>query len=72
MREESFKCWGCGEAVEPKRWERGHRVCMSCGESQATADRKNWCVAPMHKSNYMLITNPDDLTGLNNKGGIVK
>jgi hypothetical protein len=29
-------------------------------------------VAPMHKSNYMLITNTDDLVGLNNKGGLVK
>jgi len=29
-------------------------------------------VAPMHKSNYMLFTNPDDLKGINNKGGIIK
>jgi len=26
----------------------------------------------MHKSNYMLITNRDDLLGINNKGGLVK
>jgi len=26
----------------------------------------------MHKSNYMLFTNPDDLKGINNKGGIIK
>lgn len=29
-------------------------------------------VAPMHKSNYMLITQRSDLQGLNNKGGLVK
>jgi hypothetical protein len=26
----------------------------------------------MHKSNYMLFTNADDLKGINNKGGLVK
>ncbi len=33
---------------------------------------KMYTVAPMHKSNYMLITNRDDLKGLNNKGGLIK
>jgi len=26
----------------------------------------------MHKSNYMLITNLDDLKGINNKGGLFR
>ena len=64
-------CW-CGDDVEPRRWALGIRCCMACGESQAIKDRATWCVAPMHKSNYMLITNRQDLAGLNNKGGIVK
>ena len=64
-------CW-CGDDVEPPRWELGYRVCLVCGEEQARAARAKWCIAPMHKSNYMLITNKDDLIGLNNKGGLVK
>lgn len=47
-------------------------TCLMCGEEQARLARLSWCIAPMHKSNYMLITNKQDLTGLNNKGGLVK
>ena len=66
------KCWGCGVDVDSRRWERGIRTCMSCGDAEADRQRKLWTVAPMHKSNYVLITNEDDLVGLNNKGGLVK
>jgi len=45
---------------------------MACGELQAVKERASWCIAPMHKSNYILVTNKDDLVGLNNKGGLVK
>jgi hypothetical protein len=45
---------------------------MPCGDSAARDERKSWTVAPMHKSNYMLFTNPADLIGINNKGGLVK
>jgi hypothetical protein len=64
-------CW-CGDDVASGRWALGIRCCLTCGETQAVKDRATWCVAPMHKSNYMLITNRQDLAGLNNKGGIVK
>jgi hypothetical protein len=64
-------CW-CGDDVASGRWALGIRCCLTCGETQAIKDRASWCVAPMHKSNYMLITNRQDLAGLNNKGGIVK
>lgn len=47
-------------------------TCLPCGEQEARAERAGWCVAPMHKSNYMLITNRQDLAGLNNKGGLVR
>lgn len=65
-------CRTCGDEINPARWLLGYRVCLWCGEEQARADRLHWCVAPMHKSNYMLITNPADLLGINNKGGLVK
>jgi hypothetical protein len=47
-------------------------TCMACGEEQAQRALKHKTVAPMHKSNYMLITNRADLLGINNKGGLVK
>ena len=31
-----------------------------------------YCVVPMHKSNYMVVTNRADLVGINSKGGLVK
>lgn len=45
-------------------------LCMSCGE--AAAKKVKHTIAPMHKSNYVVITNRTDLVGLNNKGGLVK
>jgi hypothetical protein len=65
-------CLFCGAMICRGRWELGYRSCMECGEAQAVDERASWCVAPMHKSNYMLITNPDDLLGINNKGGLIK
>ena len=65
-------CRVCGDDVSEGRAQLGFKLCLSCGEEQARQDRMAWCVAPMHKSNYMLITNKADLSGLNNKGGLVK
>lgn len=67
-----MKCICCGDEVAQARALLGYRLCLLCGEEQARQERTMWCVAPMHKSNYMLITNKADLTGLNNKGGLVK
>jgi hypothetical protein len=38
---------------------------LSCGDKQA--QQVKWCTAPINKSNYVLISNPDDLRGLNPK-----
>jgi hypothetical protein len=67
-----FSCSACGDDVAPSRWELGYKVCLFCGEEQARADRAAWCIAPMHKSNYILVTDRRDLHGLNNKGGLVR
>lgn len=56
--------------VEPPRARLGFTRCMECAKS--TPEQPTRTVAPMHKSNYMLITNLDDLKGLNNKGGLIK
>jgi len=63
-------CMWCGDDVAQARWALGYQTCMYCGEEQARQVKHT--VAPMHKSNYVLITNRDDLIGLNNKGGIVR
>ena len=62
------ECVECGDPRLPvKRAELGYTTCLSCGDKQARATVRT--VAPMHKSNYMLFTNLEDLKGINNKGG---
>lgn len=63
----TYSCDECGEWVHAKRWALGYHTCRECGDKQARAARASWCVAPGHKSNYMLITNRAELIGLNNK-----
>jgi ribosomal protein L37AE/L43A len=63
-------CIICGSPVAHERWALGYKTCMPCGEAAAKQVKRT--VAPMHKSNYMLITDLADLRGLNNKGGLVK
>lgn len=66
-----YLCTHCyGGHVEYRRWKAGYTTCMPCGED--LAKQKKHTVAPMHKSNYMLITNRSDLQGLNNKGGLIR
>lgn len=65
-------CSRCGDIYSAKRANSGYHLCLSCGEENARKTRAHWTVAPMHKSNYMLITDPTDLLGINNKGGLVK
>jgi len=43
---------------------------MTCGEAEAR--KVKHCVVPMHKSNYIAVFDKDVLTGVNQKGGIVK
>lgn len=64
-------CQDCGtDLLDPLDTLNG--FCWDCREDAAREVRKGWCVAPMHKSNYLLITNRQDLAGLNCKGGMVK
>ena len=62
----------CGDYIPLNRFNHGFKTCYSCGEKEAKHLTSLFTVVPMHKSNYMLITNLDDLKGLNNKGGIIK
>ena len=65
-------CIECSEPFAVARRKAGYNLCLPCGDKAALRERKHWTVAPMHKSNYMLITDPADLFGINNKGGLVK
>ena len=56
--------------VEPRRVEAGFVTCLPCGEAEAKQVRHT--IVPMHKSNYMVITDPRDLMGINNKGGFYR
>jgi hypothetical protein len=63
-------CIKCGDHVLDARYQLGYATCLKCGEVDAR--NKKHTIAPMHKSNYMVITNQEDLKGLNNKGGNVR
>ena len=55
------------EKVIPARYDLGYDTCLECGE--VTASKRKFTVVPMHKSNYVVITNREELKGINNKGG---
>ena len=62
-------CPQCGDTVPAARVALGRRLCLPCGEEHARHERAGWTIAPMHKSNYVLLTSREDLLGINNKGG---
>ena len=63
-------CTKCGSEIEPA--ERGliTSLCKPCGEKQSKEQKH--CIVPMHKSNYVVVTDKEVLTGVNQKGGLVK
>lgn len=63
-------CCSCGDTFSAARRNAGYHLCMPCGEQQAR--QRKHCIVPMHKSNYVAVTNLDDLKGINNKGGFYK
>lgn len=48
----------------------GYRTCLPCGER--VARKQTHCIVPMPKSNYIVVTDPSLLKGLNSshKGGL--
>jgi hypothetical protein len=72
MTEDSrYLCTHCyGGFVPHARWKLGYSTCLPCGDLQAKEKAAKRTIAPMHKSNYMYITDLNDLKGLNNKGGM--
>jgi predicted nucleic acid-binding Zn-ribbon protein len=62
-------CIRCGESFSTARYSLGYQHCLQCGDALAVTARRNWTVVPMHKSNYVLVTDPDVLKQLNPKRG---
>lgn len=58
-------CAKCGDNIDLRRVGLGYRLCLICGEAEAR--KRKHTIAPMHKSNYVLITDTELLKGINNK-----
>jgi ribosomal protein L37AE/L43A len=67
---DEFLCVRCEAPINPHRYEIGYTVCKPCGEK--AAKQKRHTIVPMHKSNYIVVTNREDLKGINNKGGFYR
>ena len=51
------ECVVCGDDVHIERWSRGYRTCLWCGEDQARAERKSWCIVQEYgKGGYQFVT----------------
>jgi ribosomal protein L37AE/L43A len=61
------ECRQCGDEYSVNRWKLGYKFCLPCGEGIAKSIVRT--VVPMHKSNYVMLTDMSDLKGINNKGG---
>lgn len=60
-------CDICGEEYPSARRSLGYMTCLSCGDQQAASSRSKWCIVPMHKQAYTIITNREDLKHLGQK-----
>ncbi len=59
-------CVVCSQSFRPQRANLGYVTCLSCGEKDAK--KAKHCVVPMHKSNYIPITDVSLLAHINSKG----
>ena len=60
-------CRCCGDEFDIRRWELGYKYCLLCGEDIARAVSEGFTVAPLNKSNYYYIHDPQTLKELNPK-----
>lgn len=60
-------CRKCGDDVPSGRILLGYRTCLSCGDAEART--VSWAAVPLAKSNYILVTNLEELKQLNPKRG---
>ena len=61
-------CILCDEPYPLRRkTELNINVCLDCGDVSAEQQRQSWCVVPLPKQAYTLITRKSDLLHLNQK-----
>ena len=60
---DAFPICACGDEIDPRRVALGYHLCPVCGDREAKSVK--FCVVNLHKSNYVMVTNPDELRGLN-------
>ena len=58
-------CRKCGDLYPPARARLGYNTCLPCGDKQARL--VTFCTVPMNKSNYVVISNHEELKMLNPK-----
>lgn len=58
-------CVKCGDNFPLARLNLGYRTCLECGDVDAR--KVSWASVPINKSNYMLVTNVEELKQLNPK-----
>jgi len=64
------ECVVCLNPINPKRAALGYASCITCGDRLATRQRAGWCIAPIaHKQGATLVTDPEQLKGLNKYAG---
>ena len=61
-----IKCSQCSEWVLPRRAELGYPTCLDCG--QIAAKRVRHTIVPMHKSNYIVVSDLSLLAQLTRPG----
>jgi hypothetical protein len=59
-------CRFCGVLIPVGRHDLGYDTCMGCGEIRAR--RVKHTIVPMHKSNYIVVTDYSLLTQLTRPG----
>jgi len=58
-------CLNCGGDFAIGRYKIGYTSCLDCGDKKAKQVKH--CVAPINKSNYYFISDPEMLKQLNPK-----
>lgn len=59
-------CRSCDQPYDIRRKQLGYNFCLDCGDYKAREVRAGWCIAPIaHKQGETLVTNIEDLKGLN-------
>jgi ribosomal protein L37AE/L43A len=66
MSEECI-CPSCGNDFDYRRFRLGYNYCLDCGDIRAERQRDAWCIVPLPKQAYTLVTSRSDLLHLNQK-----